>query len=128
MKKYEDGFLTIDTIVGLVVITIISILLISFLKNNIHISARNKNKLYLLNSTDNFIKEIINEKSEKSFIKNIRSEIIENNFLDIDIKENINIKIKAEKIGDNLLKLFIKSSLKNSNIEDLKLVIVIEEI
>lgn len=128
MKKYEDGFLTIDTIVGLVVITIISILLISFLKNNIHISARNKDKLYLLNSTDNFIKEIINEKSEKSFIKNIRSEIIENNFLDIDIKENINIKIKAEKIGDNLLKLFIKSNLKNSNIEDLKLVIVIEEI
>lgn len=128
MKKYEDGFLTIDTIVGLAVVTIISILLISFLKNNIHISARNKNKLYLLNSTDNFLKEIINEKSEKSFIKNIRSEIIENNFLDIDIKENINIKIKAEKIGDNLLKLFIKSNLKNSNIEDLKLVIVIEEI
>lgn len=128
MKKYEDGFLTIDTIVGLAVVTIISILLISFLKNNIHISARNKDKLYLLNSTDNFIKEIINEKSEKSFIKNIRSEIIENNFLDIDIKENINIKIKAEKIGDNLLKLFIKSNLKNSNIEDLKLVIVIEEI
>lgn len=127
MKKSNKGFMTLDILFGLTILIIISLLLVYFLQNNIKLSGRNNRRLEMLNITDNFIKELTNNKTEDLEILSYRKLLMEDRILKINLTERIFLTIRAHYIGDKLYRLNIETVNERINNEKIELVIVVEE-